>query len=273
MQKLYRLSTIFVGLLLFLAPIKVLAHAGHGNEFHSDTAQQSADAIQVDAETAKRLGIKVVPVAKQQLAIGIKTTGQIEALPNQKVEVTAPVDGSVVELLVKPGDRILKNQPVAVITSGELAQLRVESAEKRATAQGDIQQAQADLQLAQENLQRQREIAIAEIEQAQTELKVAQEQYDKDRDLVKVGALPRRQMLESQAHLAEAKAQLAKANSRKEVIEAENQVKRAKSALEVAKSRLNLSSAAYQTRLQQLGSIANQKGLVTVLAPISGTVA
>jgi len=49
---------------------------------------QSADAIQVDAETMRRLGLKVEPVSRQRLAFGIKTTGQIESLPNQQVEVT-----------------------------------------------------------------------------------------------------------------------------------------------------------------------------------------
>jgi hypothetical protein len=38
------------------------------------------------------------------LAIGIKTTGQIETLPSKKVEVTTPISGAkVVELLVEPG--------------------------------------------------------------------------------------------------------------------------------------------------------------------------
>jgi cobalt-zinc-cadmium efflux system membrane fusion protein len=80
-------------------------------------------------------------------------------------------------------------------------------------------------------------------------------------------------MLESQAHLAEGKAQLAKATSRREVLEAEAQLKRAQSSVEVAQSRIRLSNATYQTRLAQLGTRADAKGLVTVSAPISGKVA
>jgi cobalt-zinc-cadmium efflux system membrane fusion protein len=41
----------------------------------------------------------------------------------------------------------------------------------------------------------------------------------------------------------------------------------------VAQSRIRLSGAVYQTRLSQLGTRANEQGLVTVTAPISGTVA
>ena len=354
-------SGILLTLLLFIESTPVFAHAGHGDEFkHSGETTETPTAISVDAETAKRLGIKVSPAARQRLDIGIKTTGQIETLPNEKVEVTAPVAGKVVELLVKPGDKVSKGQLVAVLSSSELGQLRVESLSKRAEAEADLQQAQGDLKLARENYdrqlqisaaeiaqaktqltavtkqyqqeqelvnkrsvvqaakenyQRQVEIAQAEIARAETELTVAKEQFERDKELVASGAIARRTMLESQAHfaeakatvakaksrpevikaeteikqaevdlpmrelresqgrVAEAKAQLTRAQSRREVLEAENQLKRGKTAVEVAQSRIRLADAAYQARLQQLGTVANDRGLVTVIAPISGTVA
>ncbi|WP_333291279.1 efflux RND transporter periplasmic adaptor subunit [Microcoleus sp. B4-C2] len=353
-------GTLF-SLILLSSPAVVLAHAGHGDEFHqSGETTQIPATISVDAETWKRIGIKVESVKAQRLAVGIKTTGQIETLPNQKVEVRAPVSGTAVELLVKPGDKVSKGQPVAVLSSAELGQLRVESIAKRAEAEGDLQQAQADFKLAQENYDRQSQISAAEIAQAQTqltavtkqyqqeqelvnnrsvvqaakenyqrqveiaqaeiaraetELTVAKEQFDRDKELVASGAIARRTMLESQAHFAEAKAAVAKAKSRpevikaqteikqaevdlpmrelresqgrvadakaqltralsrREVLEAENQLKRGKTAVEVAQSRIRLADAAYQARLQQLGTVANDRGLVTVVAPISGTVA
>ncbi len=354
-------SSTLLSLVLLAAPSAVLAHAGHGDEFHSggETTQVS-NSIQVDSETAQRLGIKVAPVTRQQLAIGIKTTGQIETLPSQKVEVTAPIPGKIVELLVEPGANVKAGQIIAVIAAPELVELRVNSAEKRAEAIASLQQAQANLKLAQEsytrqqaiaaseiaqassqlaaaqkqydrdrelvnqkavlkvaqeNYQRQLRISEAEIARAKTELAVAQEQYDRDRELVAQGALPRRQMLESGAHLAAAKASLAKAVGRPEVIQAETEVKRAEvdlpwrdlresetklaeakalltkalsrrevlaaeaelkranSAVQVAKSRIDLSNETYQTRLQQLGTRANNKGMVTITAPISGKVA
>ncbi len=267
-------SGAILSLILLTAPAAVLAHGGHGDEFHGGgETSQASGSIQVDVETAKRLGIKVESVKRQQLAIGIKTTGQIETLPNKKVEVSTPIPGKVVELLVEPGASVKAGQPVAVVAAPDLVELRVNSQEKQVEGEADLQKAQADLNLAQQNLEQQRQIAAADIEQANTELKVAQEQYDRDRDLVNSGALPRRQMLESQAHLAEGKAQLAKAMSRREVLEAEAELKRAQSAVTVAQSRIRLSSATYQARLQQLGTRANDKGLVTVTAPISGTVA
>ncbi|BAZ67467.1 hypothetical protein NIES4106_22220 [Fischerella sp. NIES-4106] len=264
-----------VSLLFLASPAVVLAHSGHGNEFHQESeTTQTTNSIQVDVDTAKRLEIKVEPVQRQQLALGIKTTGQIETLPSQKVEVTTPISGAkVVELLVEPGAGVTKGQPVAVVTSPDLVTLRVESQEKLAQAQADLQQAQADLRLAQQNYDRYQQIADSEIAQAQSQVSFAQEKYDKDQQLADTGALPRRNALESQTQLAQAKAELTKAKSRRDVIQAENQLKRAQAAVNVAKRNIQLSNNIYQTRLQQLGNSGNAKGLVTVTAPIAGKVA
>jgi membrane fusion protein, heavy metal efflux system len=354
------ISGTLLSMYLLASTTVVLAHGGHGNEFKSGAEAQTTDSIQVDADTANRLGIKVEAAKKQRLDIGIKTTGKIDTLPDQKVEVTAPLTSKVVELLVKPGSKVRKGQPVAVVASPELVELRVGSQEKQADAQAALQKAEADLKLAeenldrqqkisdveitqshsqlaiaqaqynrdlaiinqrgvlkvaQENLKRQQQIASANVAQANTETAVAQEQYDRDKELVEKGALPKRQMLESQAKLERAKAefakaknspevvqaeseikraevelplrelrdsqsriaevqtQLKKAESRRDVLEAQAQLRRAQSDFQVAQSRLELSNNIYNTRLQQLGTTANAKGLVTITAPIDGTIA
>ncbi|MEH2336051.1 efflux RND transporter periplasmic adaptor subunit [Nostoc sp.] len=268
-------SGTFLSLLLLASPTIVMAHGGHGNEFQGGSeATSTNNSIQVDADTAKRLGIKVEPVQRQRLAIGIKTTGQIETLPSQKVEVTTPIQGAkVVELLVEPGASVIKGQPVAVVTSPDLVTLRVESQNKLAQAQADLHYSEADLRLAQQNYERYQQIADSEIAQAQSQLDFAQEKYNKDKQLADDGALPRRNALESQTQLAQAKAELTKAKSRRDVIAAENQLKRAQASVQLAKSNINRSNTSYQTRLAQLGNLPNSKGLVTITAPISGKVA
>jgi membrane fusion protein, heavy metal efflux system len=267
-----RLSGSVLSLLLLTTP--VLAHGGHGDEFQGDSqAAQSGKAIQVDAETANRMGLKVEPVKRQRLAFGVQTTGQIETLPSKKVEVTNPTGGTVVRLYVQPGDEVNEGQPVALLSSPELAQLRTGSLEKRAEAEGNVQQAQADLQLAQENYAQQQKLAAADRQQAKIALNFAQERYDKDQELAARGALPSRQVLESETKLAEARSALVKTESGFPVIEANAQLKRAQSAVAVAESRINLSSATYTARLKQLGATANPDGTITVVAPIAGVVA
>lgn len=270
-------SGTLLSLLLLTTPTAVLAGAGHdhsGASSFQGSGSEASGSVEVDTETAQRLGIKVEPVKRQRLALGIKSTGQIETLPSQKVEVNTPITGAkVVELLVEPGAVVKKGQPLAVVTSPDLIELRVSSQEKRAEAIASLQQAQADSRLAQQNYQRYLQISNADIAQAQSQVAFAEEKYNKDLQLANEGALPRRNALESQTQLAEAKAKLTSANSRRDIIESEAQMKRAESAVQVAQERLRLSDSAYNTRLQQIGNLPNARGLVTVTAPISGKVA
>ncbi|MEX0269904.1 efflux RND transporter periplasmic adaptor subunit [Leptolyngbyaceae cyanobacterium UHCC 1019] len=267
------LSGTFLTLLLLTPTTRVVAHAGHGDEFQGGGQAQSAGSIQVDPATTKQLGLKVEPVTRQRLAFGVKTTGQIETLPNQQVEVTTPVGGTVIRLLVKPGDSVQAGQPVAMMTSPELAALQTTALDRRAEAVGSVQQGQADLRLAQQNLTQQKRIVATDIQQARTEANFSQERYDKDKVLLERGAISRRQFLESESKLAEARAALAKAESGLPVAEAQAQLQRAQSALEVARSRVGLSGQAYETRLRQLGANSNEDGTITITSPISGVVA
>ncbi|MDX2239219.1 MAG: efflux RND transporter periplasmic adaptor subunit [Leptolyngbyaceae cyanobacterium bins.302] len=268
-----RVAGTCLSLLLLVTSAEVLAHTGHGDEFHQNQSAQPTGAIEVDNATAERIGLKIEPVARQALAFGVQATGQIEASPSRRVEVTNPVGGTVVKLLVEPGDTVEAGQPLAVITSGELAELRVTALENSAERQGDVQQAQANLRLAQQTYERQRQIAQTAINQARTELRVAQEQYDRDKELTEQGAIPRREFLESEAHLASARQALTAAESQLEVLEARTEVDRAQTAVQVAQSRAQLSAGTYRTRLQQLGASANPDGTITIKAPIAGTIA
>ncbi len=260
--------------MLLLAPAgEVLAHAGHGDEFQGGGVGTHPAGIEVDAETADRIGLIIEPVKRQVLAFGVKATGQIEASPGRQVSVTNPVGGTVTKLLVEPGQRVEAGQALAVITSGELAELRVTALENSAERQGDVQQAQADLQLAGQTYAQQQQIAQRAIEAARTDVRVAQEQYDRDSELAAEGAIARRELLASEAGLADTKQALAEAESQLEVLSARTGVAQAQTALNVARSRSQLSSQTYQTRLQQLGATANADGTITIKAPIAGTIA
>jgi len=234
---------------------------------------QSSDIIRVDANAAQQMGIHVEPAIRQRLAINIKTSGVIEALPDQKVVVTAPILGTVVQLLAKPGDAVKVGEVVALLSSPELAELGVEATSKREEAQAGVQQAQADLKLAQQNYLRQQQQAIADLKEAQTGVALAQERYDRNKELQAAGAITRRQVQESEAALIATRATLTKAQSELGVLEAANQLNHAQTELSLAQSKLRLSDSAYLARLKQLKTTANNDGLVSVTAPISGIVA
>jgi cobalt-zinc-cadmium efflux system membrane fusion protein len=266
-------AVLSIGLLPSNADM-VMAHAGHGDQFHQgSSATSEVGSVNVDAQTAQRLDIKVEPARRQTLALGIKTTGQIETLPNHQVEVTTPVRGTITKLLVKPGDSVQAGQAVAILSSPELAELRVSSQTNRAEAIANIQEAQTNVTLARQTRDLQQQIAEAELQQAQTQLTFAQEKYQRDQELANAGALSRRQALESKTGLAAAQAGVARAQSRLEFLDADAQLQRAYADLQVARSRLQLSDGTYLARLKQLGAQPNAEGTVTISAPIAGIVA
>jgi cobalt-zinc-cadmium efflux system membrane fusion protein len=269
------LSSVIFSLLLATTPTMVLAGPGHdhGAGSFKEDATQTGGAVKVDGETAKRMGLKVEPVTRQRLPFGVQTTGQIETLPNKRVQVTNPTGGTVIQMFAQPGDKVQAGQAIALISSPDLATLRTEAQDRRTSAVGSVQQAEADLRLAQKNLDRQRTIAGKEIQQAKSSLDFARESYAKDQELARQGALPQRNARESQTKLTQAQAEYSRAESRLEVSEAQAQLERAQAALGTARSQVELSGQTYETRLRQLGANANPDGTITVTAPISGTVA
>lgn len=131
--------------------------------------------------------------------------------------------------------------------------------EKGALPRRQMLESQAKLERAKAELAKAK--SLPQVVQAESEVKRAEVD------------LPLRELRDSQSRVAEAQSQLKRAETRRDVLEAQAQLKRAKSDVVVAQSQLKLSNTTYQTRLEQLGSTANAKGLVTVIAPISGTVA
>jgi len=262
---------VMLSLILLSNPAIALAHAGHGDEFKGNAATQNTG-ITVDDEVAKSLAIKVEPVKLQPLKFGIQTTGQIETLPNRQAKVTTPIKGTIVSLLVEPGTLVQAGQPVAILSSPELADLRVSALEKQAEASGNIFTSETNLRLARQNLERQKLVVEADIRQAQTELNLDKERYARDKELLEQGAIARRQLQESESKFVAARAALTKAESSLPLLEAEAQLGRAESDVQVSATRVELSTAAYSARLNQLEASANSNGTVTIAAPIDGVI-
>ncbi len=262
---------VLLSLIMLSNPAIALAHAGHGDEFKENNTTQITG-ITVEDEVAKSLGIKIETVKRQPLKFGIQTTGQIETLPNQQVKVTTPIKGKIINLLVEQGAAVQAGQPVAILSSPELADLRVTALEKQAEANGNIFTAETNLRLAKQNLERQKLVVEAEIRQAQTELNLDKERYERDKELLEKGAIARRQLQESESKFVTAKAALTKAESRLPLLEAEAQLGRAESDVQVSATRVELSTAAYSARLNQLDTNPNANGTITIAAPIDGVV-
>jgi membrane fusion protein, heavy metal efflux system len=111
---------------------------------------------------------------------------------------------------------------------------------------------------------------------AQTQLVKAQSQpgvSSAETELRKAESdLPLRELRDAEKQVAEARGALAKAMNQKSVVEANAQVQKSNAAVTAAQTRLKLSDANYRGRLAQLGNKANAQGIVTITAPIDGTI-
>ena len=183
-------SWLLLPLWILILSTSASAHGGHGNEFGGQDGAKSTN-VQIDGATARQIGVQTVAAKKQSLNVEISATGQIELLPSQKVEVTAPVKGKLSQLLVQPGARVKAGQIVARMSSPELNELRASSLEKRSTALALLQQAQTDRNLAQQSYRKIVEIATAETNQARSQLTAAQARLTREQQLVKNGSVVR----------------------------------------------------------------------------------
>ncbi len=157
-------------------------------------------------------------------------------------------------------------------------------------ATAEISSAQTELELAQERYQKDLELSKSgalprrQVLESQAKLVAAQTQLiratsqpgvsQSETELRKAETdLPLRELRDAQKQVAEATGQLAKAMNQKSVVEAQAQVQKSNSAVTAAQTQIRLSNASYQGRLAQLGNRANAQGIITITAPIDGTIA
>jgi membrane fusion protein, heavy metal efflux system len=263
------LSWLLLPLWILLLSRSVSAHAGHGNEFaHQDGSNNTN--VQIDGATAKQIGVQTVAAKKQSLNVEIAATGQIELLPSKKVEVTAPIRGKLVKLLVQPGGRVKAGQALATLSSPELNELRVNALEKRSEALALLQQAQTDRTLAQQTYRKIVEVATAETKQAQSQLTAAQARLAREQQLVKNGSVVRaaqtsyqrqQQIAAAEMRSTQTELQLAQeryqkdlelsksgALPRRQVLESQSKLAEAQTQLIKAQSQAGVSQAATELR-------------------------
>ena len=112
----------------------------------SDTAQPAVihqdDKIIIPEGSALRSRLVVQPVEVKNSPRVVQLPAAVEADPAHTVNILPPVAGKVVKLDVQLGDQVKKDQPLAVIDSGDLAQAyadddKARSALKRAQSSLD----------------------------------------------------------------------------------------------------------------------------------------
>ena len=119
-------------------------------------------------------GISVVPVAYQDLDRVLAATGRVTFDDQHVTHVFSPVNGRVTRLVARPGQRVAKGDPLAIIQSPDVG-----------SAVSDYAKAQAALAAAERDYQRQRDLfaahAAAERDLENAESNARQARAERDR--------------------------------------------------------------------------------------------
>ncbi len=123
-----------------------------------DTAQSdSGTAHNVTLTAAQQQHIKLYTVTPSRFHKTIETSGIVDFDNDQATSVIAPISGPVTRLLVSPGDKVRKGQPLALVDSSDFAAATSAYSKAVATARNARHLADMDADLLQHNGVSQRE--------------------------------------------------------------------------------------------------------------------
>lgn len=139
--------------------------------------------VRLSADEQARAGIAVAPTVKRQFADEVRVVGQVVSTPGSTVEVKSIVAGRVESIMVSPGDRVRKAQPLLTLHSHAVL-----------TLHGELLRTHRELQLAETRLDAGRQlyelegISRMELERRSQEALAARLAYEQARaELIDLG--------------------------------------------------------------------------------------
>lgn len=175
-----RFALIGVVIIFFVLSVWLVTH--FFNSANHSTIQQAmqpalvhqGDKFIIPQNSALRLHLVVQQVIVRSSPHKIVLPASVEADPARTINILSPVAGRVVKLRVGLGDRVVKDQPLAVIDSGDLAQ-----------AYSDDDKARDALQHTERTLERVRGLRTAgagslkDLEQAESDYAQAKAEFNR----------------------------------------------------------------------------------------------
>jgi cobalt-zinc-cadmium efflux system membrane fusion protein len=151
-------------------------HIGGAKQAHSEVSSQSRKGLQRYTPTpAEWASLTIQPVTDRAFRAEYVTEGKIAIDEDRSTPVFSPYTGRVTKLLVRPGDSVVKGQPLFVIEAADTVQ-----------AQNDFI------------------AAMTTMNKARSALNLAQLQDQRARDLFEGKAVPLKDYQQSQANLIQA---------------------------------------------------------------------
>ncbi len=115
-----------ITLFLFLSFCLLFAGGEHDHD-HAEEHGHRKDFVEIKEEHIRELGIKTKRVKKVNMEKFIRVPAEVVENPLLSASVSSPVEGIVVKLFVKEGDKVSKGNPLALIYSPEILDLKTET--------------------------------------------------------------------------------------------------------------------------------------------------
>lgn len=124
------LTYIAMGLVLLFASACKQKGGGHEENEHAEEGPR--DHVKLAAAAIERNAIRVAPVATERLTGGVVAPAEVQLNPDRTAHITPVVPGQVVEARAALGDRVERDQVLAILRSVELGEARSALARARA---------------------------------------------------------------------------------------------------------------------------------------------
>ena len=144
----------------------ILSSSGCSSKTDDNAQAASATASNVTLSVAQQQNIHLYTVAPSRFRKTIETNGVVDFDNDQATSVLAPFSGPVSRLLVSPGERVKKGDPLAVVDSPDFATAISAYGKALATAKNTRRLADVDKDLVQHDGVAQREEQQAETDAA-----------------------------------------------------------------------------------------------------------
>lgn len=169
-------------LAVMTAAVFAVSLAGCSSKASSDDPQPSTTPHNVTLSASQRQHVQIETVASADFHKTVQTSGVVDFDNDQATSVLAPFSGPVSRLLVSPGDKVKKGQPLALVDSPDFAAAIGAYRKALVTSRNARRQADADKDLVQHD-----GVAAREAQQAQAD--ASSDEADSDAALQALVAL------------------------------------------------------------------------------------
>ena len=194
-----------------------------------------------EAKPKPLVSVKVAAAETADIRLSVKAPASL--WPREQANISARITAPIRELRAHKGDTVSKGQVLAVLEDRDLAAQREESAAAVTDAEANLQKTTGG------SLPTDIERARGQVETTEAALNQAQKVYERRSELFKQGAIPGRDLLQSQTELAQAKTNADVAKKSLELLRTqsgEKDVAIAHSKVAQAKAHLNAAQAQLQ---------------------------